>query len=122
MADRILLVRSRLLPAGGACHSCIGEANFPTSPEPATSTRSDLVKTVSERLYPNPQRTVLRAFHVTSPENEGVADGRTAQIIRRVLATRVIISPRGIGEGHVWSVNIQERNPRSSVRPCETGR
>lgn len=55
-------------------------------PEPENLTQSDLVKTVSDQLCPNPQRTVLRPFRVTAPENEGVADGRTARIIKRVLA------------------------------------
>jgi hypothetical protein len=44
------------------------------------------VKTVSEQLCPNPQRTVLRPFRVAGPEYEGKEDGRTARIIERVLA------------------------------------
>ncbi len=39
-----------------------------------------------ETLCPDPSRTVLRAFHLTDPAEEGDPKGRTARVIQRLLS------------------------------------
>ena len=49
-------------------------------------TLPSIVRTIGDRLCPDVARTVLRPFRLTSPGEEGVADGRTARIIARAMA------------------------------------
>lgn len=75
--------------------------------------QSDILVSCGPALRPDPARTVLRPFHIAGESDERKPDGRTADIIARILA----LSP---AERHAEASQLAEEFTRRHGRTAET--